>query len=508
MAERHFLSIDIGTGSVRAGLVSSSGRVLKIASREHEQIVPRFGWSEQRPEDWWSGVVEVVRQIVDWAAKNECSIEAVCACGQMHGTVLIDEQGRSILDAVPLWNDKRTLDLVAAFERENKASDYLPLTGNPASPAWPGFKLQWIHQHHADAYERSVCVLMPKDFVNFRLTGEIAIDRTDAALSFLMDPKTNTWSPRMVEKLGLSIDKLPVIRNPIELLGTVTGSAADETGLRPGTPVLVGGGDYPLAMLGSGVDRPGLASEVAGTSSIISVISENPVLDAEICNVGTVDGKWAAFTLLESGGDAVRWARRALQDADIDYEKTVDRASQAPVGSDGLFFLPYLVGERLGAHRNSRAQFFGLAAGHGNSHLHRAVMEGVAFAIARQLETMRTNDQVDLERLVASGGGARADLWLRIKASALNLEIVVPEEPECGLVGCAALSAYATGQFDRLTDAVSAFVRFDRSVKPDPEWVEKYAAMQPVFNDLYEGARQHYDKLDALAQPNPGNASN
>lgn len=498
MTEQYYLSIDIGTGSVRAGLVDKSGRVRRIAAREHEQIVPRFGWSEQRPNDWWDGVIDVVRDVVAWSDDEGGSIEAVCACGQMHGTVLIDDDGESILDAVPLWNDKRTLDYVAQFEGRHSVEEYLELTANPASPAWPGFKLQWIRDHHPDAYERATSVLMPKDFTNFRLTGERAIDRTDAALSFLMEPSSGQWSSTMTAELGLDARKLAPIRSPGEILGTVNAEASRQTGLREGTPVLVGGGDYPLAMLGSGVDRPGLASEVAGTSSIISVIADAPVLDSAICNVGTVDGRWAAFTLLESGGDAVRWARRAFHDHEVSYEETLDRASSAPVGSDGLFFLPYLVGERLGDYRNSRAQFFGLAAGHGNPHLHRAVMEGVAFAVARQLRTMRTHASIDLEKVIASGGGARADLWLKIKASVYNLEIVVPEEPECGLVGCAALAAHTTGQFNDLTDAVGSFVKFARSVEPDPNWAEKYAQMQPIFDSLCASARQHYDDLDAL----------
>ncbi len=498
MTERYYLSVDIGTGSVRAGLVDTSGRVRRIASREHEQIVPRFGWSEQRPNDWWDGVVDVIRDVVAWSNDQRGSIEAVCACGQMHGTVLIDDDGTSVLDAVPLWNDKRTLDYVARFEKNHTVGEYINLTANPASPAWPAFKLQWIRDHHPDAYTRATNVLMPKDFVNFRLTGERAIDRTDAALSFLMEPESGQWSSSMIDKMGLDLAKLAPIRSPGEVLGTVNAEAANKTGLRTGTPVLVGGGDYPLAMLGSGVDRPGLASEVAGTSSIISVVADAPVLDSSICNVGTVDGRWAAFTLLESGGDAVRWARRAFHDKDVSYEQTLERAGSAPVGSDGLFFLPYLVGERLGEHRNSRAQFFGLAAGHGNAHLHRAVMEGVAFAVAQQLRTMRSNASVDLEKVVASGGGARADLWLKIKASVYNLEIVVPEEPECGLVGCAALAAHAMGQFNDLAGAVGSFVKFARSVEPDPLWAERYAQMQPIFDSLCVGARQHYDDLDAL----------
>src|SRR5882672_10561175 len=186
----------------------------------------------------------------------------------------------------------------------------------------------------------------------------------------------------MARMVDIETDRLPEIRDPIEVLGQVTAAAAAATGLRAGTPVLVGGADYPVSLLGSGACEAGLASDVTGTSCILTVIADRPVLDPEICNVLTVEGHWGPFVLLESGGDAMRWARRAFHENGIDYATIVARAADAPPGAGALFFLPYLAGERLGRHRNARAQYFGLGAAHGLSHLHRAVMEGVAFATA------------------------------------------------------------------------------------------------------------------------------
>ena len=222
--------------------------------------------------------------------------------------------------------------------------------------------------------------------------------------------------------------KLPPIREPAEIVGHVTAGAAAETGLRKGTPVLVGGGGSPLALLGSGVCSPGMGSEVIGTSCIVTLIAKVPLLDPAICNVGTVEGGWGAFMLLDSGGDAVRWARRAFHDKALSYAEIVARAAEAPAGADGLFFMPYLTGERLGRHRNARAQFFGLAAGHGLAHLHRAVLEGVGFAVTRHVRLMESIAGQRLERIVASGGGARTDLWLKIKASAFGIPILVPKD--------------------------------------------------------------------------------
>lgn len=500
MAGEHYLSIDVGTGSVRAALVDGDGRILHIESREHEQIVPAHGWSEQRADDWWDGVCAVVRRIVDRTNREEAGrIAAICACGQMHGTVLVDDAGRPTRPTVPLWNDKRTAEHVAAFERDHTPESYLGRTGNPPTTAWPAFKLQWLRDNDPDAYGRAATVLMPKDYINLRLTGERAMDWTEASCSFLMDPATRDWSPNMVDHLGLDSAKLARIRSPEEILGRITATAAQSTGLREGTPVLVGGGDYPMSLFGSGACRPGLGSDSTGTSCIITLIAAQPLLDQEISNYRSPEGNWGAFVLLESGGDAMRWARRAFHENALPYAEIAAKAAEAPVGSGGAIFLPYLVGERLGDHRNSRAQFFGLSAGHGLAHLHRAVMEGVAFAATRHIRIMEGATGVRLDRVVASGGGAKADLWLRIKASAYGRPILVPAEAECGVIGCAALAAFAAGRCASLEAAVDRFVRFSDEVAPDPEWMDRYARMQPLFDRLYAGAQAYYDDLDALA---------
>ena len=495
--ETYFLAIDVGTGSVRAALVDSRGAIRGIAAREHEQIVPRYGWSEQRPVDWWDGAVAAIREVLDKTPGAAANIAAICACGQMHGTVLIDADGRLTRDTAPLWNDKRTFAQVDAFRSQHAPESYLAKTANPATPAWPGFKLQWIRQNEPDAYDRATTVFMPKDYVNFRLTGERACDWNDASTSFLMDPATRTWSPTMLEMLDLDGRKLPDIRAPLDVLGGVTREAAAQTGLREGTPVLVGGADYPVSVLGSGVYAPGLASDITGTSSIITVIADSPMLHPEVSNLVTCEGLWGRFMLLDSGGDAMRWARRAFHENALSYDDVAQKAATAPAGSEGLFFLPYLTGERLGEHTNSRAQFFGIAAKHGVGHLHRSVLEGVAFGVRRHIAMI--GDGARIDRLVAASGGAKAALWLDIKASMYRTPILVPAEVECGVVGCAVLAATAMGQFSRLGDAVNAFVRFEREVQPDPYASDVYDRMMPVFERLYVSAQQFYDDLDRLA---------
>ena len=492
------LSIDVGTGSVRAALVDAGGAIASIAAVEQQQVVPAFGWSEQSVVGWWEGVAQATRTVLDRTPGAAQKVAAVCACGQMHGTVLVDGDGVPTRANAPLWNDKRTVALVAEFEAAHPSADYLRDSGNPATPAWPGFKLAWLRDHDPDAYARAAHVLMPKDFINLRLTGEVAMDAGDASCSFLMDPRTGAWSPKMAAALGLDTTLLPPIRNGADILGHVTARAAAETGLHRGTPVLVGGADYPMALLGSGACRPGLASDVTGTSCIITLIADAPLLDPEICNVATVEGHWGAFVLLETGGDAVRWVRRALHRNDASYDDVVASAATANPGADGLLFMPYLTGERLGRHRNARAQFFGLGASHGLPELQRATLEGVAFAAARHLRVMEAAAGRPLERVIASGGGAKTELWLKIKASVYGIPLLVPAEAECGIVGCAALAQTAMGRHPSLQAAVAAMVGYAAEVMPDPAWSETYGRMQPVFDRLYHHSQALYDDLDAL----------
>ena len=278
----------------------------------------------------------------------------------------------------------------------------------------------------------------------------------------------------------------------------MSAAAAGETGLRQGTPVLVGGADYAVALLGSGVCQRGLGSEMIGTSCIVTLIAGQPLLDAAISNVGTVEGDWGAFMLLESGGDAMRWAQRALHERSATYADIVARAADAPAGAGGVLFMPYLTGERFGRHRNARAQFFGIGAAHDQSHLDRAVLEGVAFAVKRHIDILQTAAGTRLERVVASGGGARTDFWLRVKASAYGIPIIVPKEAECGVIGCAAMVAAASGRYASVQQAANALVAYEREVQPDPRWKDIYARTQPVFEKLYFHSQALYDDLDLL----------
>ncbi|MES1937432.1 xylulokinase [Salinisphaera hydrothermalis] len=489
--------IDVGTGSIRCALVDAAGHIVAIEAKEHEQIVPQYGWAEQRPADWWAGVKHTAKALFNARPDALDRLYGVVACGQMHGTVLLDRAGDLVRDAVPLWNDKRTAGLVSAFEEEHDVERLMAQVANPPTAAWQGFKLQWFALNEPDVLGRTATVLMPKDYINFRLTDERATDWTEASASYLMNSASRDWSSEAAGALGVPLEILPPIVAPTDVIGQVTSEAARATGLPAGLPVLAGVADFPAALLGSGVCNGGMGSDVTGTSTIVTVHGSRPVLDARVSNVATVDGGWGSFALLDSGGDAVRWARRAFHENKLSYEEIADKAAHAPPGSRSLFFLPYLTGDRLGAQRNARASFFGLTAEHTLEDLHRAVLEGVALAAAGNVSLMRGEGNA-LDEVVAAGGGAKSTLWLQIKASAYGCPIRVPESSECSVIGSAITLATALGHFDSVTQAASDFVRYDRTIEPEPEWAERYRRMREIFDQLRTASGPYYDALDAL----------
>ncbi|SDX54926.1 xylulokinase [Litoreibacter albidus] len=490
-----YLAIDVGTGGLRAALVDRDGRIQGLAHQEHEQIVPQFGWSEQRPADWWNGTRAVVRTVLDDVRNGAARVAAICCCGQMHGTVLIDGNGRLTRETVPLWNDKRTAPQVAAFEKQADHDAAVALTANSPATAWPAFKLAWLAENDAPALEQATSVLMPKDWINYCLTGQRAQDFTEASLSFLMDWERRDWSKRLCDMTGVPHALLPDLKDPQDVLGPLLPNVAGDLGLSADIPVLVGAGDYPMALTGSGVIAAGMGSDVTGTSSIITLMRDAPVIGPEISNVLAADGTWGAMTLLDAGGDAVRWARRAFHENKRSYADVAHSATSARAGADKLFFLPYLSGERR--RPELRAQFFGLTAAHGLPELHRSVLEGVGFAMRQRLDGLQ-GDLGRPDRIVAAGGGAKNELWLKIKASMFDVPYLVPEELECGVVGAAMLMATSTGDAADLKTAAARMVRYSSEVAPDARWTEIYDRMAPIYAKLYQQAADLHADLDAL----------
>ncbi|SWI03491.1 xylulokinase [Klebsiella pneumoniae] len=492
------LTIDVGTGSTRAAIVRIDGAMIGFAQREYEQTTPRAGWSEQAPSLWWQAACDCIREVLYRYPETAAQIAVIGACGQMHGTFLLDDRGELVEDRALLWNDKRSQPQVDAFNAREGWEKWLAHLNNPPAEAWPAFKLAWWRENHPDRWSQLAKVLMPKDYINFMLTGAMATDYSEASCYFLMDSETRSWSSQACETFGLRVDQLPELKLSSDIIGQVTQRAADLTGLPAGIPVVAGTSDMAASLLGSGVYEPGMASDSTGTSTLMTVVSPRPLHHPLVNNLHLANAAWGGFTILDAGGDAVRWARLALADNQITHPQLLQEAAAVPAGAEGLLFLPYLTGERLAEHTNSRAQFFGLQRKHRRGHLFRAVLEGVAFASWRNLRQLQKCGQYP-QQMIASGGGARSSLWLEIKAAAYNLPILSTRNQENGVTGCGIIAGVGVGLYADFASGVRQTVQFDKLISPDPRLRDYYHACCELFDTLYRQSAALYDRLDALS---------
>ena len=497
MSETYFLAIDIGTGSVRAALVAARGEMLHFSQRTHRTHMPKPGWVEQDSAVWWRGVTATVRDVIRKSRIRPQLVKGICVCGQMHGPVPIDARGDVLLSRIQLWNDKRSEPICEELRQAGNENALLKITANPVASSWTGFKASWIKRHQRAVYRRARTFLTPKDFINFRLTNEIATDYSEASGSFLLNWKTLEYSPDMAQALDLNLDKFAPVYPPDKVIGKVSAKAARETGLAKDTPVVAGGGDFLVSLLGSGITKPGIGSDLTGTSTLISTYSKTPLLDRHVMNLHAAGRNWIPFTLVDAGGDAMRWARNTFAPEGAPFDTINRMAARSVPGAGGLLFLPYLTGERIGGRADSRAQFFGICASHKPYHFYRVVMEGTAFASRRNLETMRRLGS-RFKEIVATGGGAKGRLWLRIKAAIYNLPIRAPANVESGVLGCAILAACGAGVFSSPEEGAQQLVKMKRTIQPDAEWVRTYRKLEPVFDRLYERSQDCFQILSDI----------
>ncbi len=474
------LAIDVGTGSARAGVVDLEGTIRALHAVAHETRYPHHGWVEQAPEVWWQGTCQAIRQVLNSVSNHDLSLQAVVSCGQTHAPIMLDSSGNPVTEFASLWNDKRADKQAEALRARPDYAAIHETTGNPAAPSWPGIKLAWYKENRPDLLDAASVVLMPKDFVNFRLSDETGGDRTEAGYSYLYSCRTGDWDQSLCDVLGIPRGILPELLGPDEQVGSVTLAAESATGLKSGLPVIVGAGDYPAAVLGSAVVSPGQCSDITGTSSLLSIVTPNPLIHADVMNAAAATGGWLAFSILDAAGDAVRWGRRELEDGEVDLTELTRRAAAVHHGSGGLLFMPFLTGERLGQGPYSRAAFLGLTAAHGRAHMHRAITEGVAMALKHaalpQLSQLGTPDAI-----VSAGGGAYSDLLLRVKASVFGVPFLPVRQVECGLLGGAALAFAALGHFSNPTEAAQNLVKFNDPIEPDPLLENCYAEQFDLF---------------------------
>ena len=461
------VGVDVGTTAVKALAVSPAGDVLTRVEREYPLSSPHPGWSEQNPDDW----VRAARSALDEVGGG---VEGIGLSGQMHGLVCLDAAGDVLRPAI-LWNDQRTGPQCEEIEQRIGLERLVELTGNRALPGFTAPKLLWLREHEPDVYARIAHVLLPKDYVRFRLTGELAMDVTDASGTLLLDVGARRWSREVLDALEIEPAWLPPLLESPEVAGT-TGA---------GVAVAAGAGDQAAGAIGAGVDRPGPLSIVLGTSGVVfaalPAFARDPTGSAHVfCHA--VPASWHAMGVMLSAAGSLAWIRDVL---DAPYDTLLDEAARWSPGAEGARFAPYLSGERTPhADPYVRGAFVGLSLRHDRGALVRAVLEGVAYGLRDSLELLRTMDVVaDAGRI--SGGGARSPLWTRIVASVLELPLQRVAVEEGAAYGAALLGGVASGVFADVHEAVAACVRVRETVEPDVEWSASYREGYARFRTLY-----------------------
>ena len=496
-AKSVLIGIDVGTTAVKAVAVDEMGCVLAEGEIEQPVSVPRPGWSEQHPETWWRATREAVSTVMAALSRlpDTTEVRAIGLSGQMHSSVFLDEAGEVIRPAL-LWNDVRTTDqcqeIIAAL-----GTDGLRRTvGNLALEGFTAPKLLWLRENEPDAYERLHKLLLPKDYVRHRLTGEIATEPSDAAGTMLFDVRRRCWSDEVLSSLGISSDLLPDIVGSTEVSGIVTPSVAREFALPESIPVIGGGADNAAGAVGSGVVVPGRMQSSIGTSGALVTPLGQPRVDDEMrlhtfCH--SVPDLWYLMGVVLSAGNSLRWLRDILSDGGkISYNLLTNEAAAVDPGSDGLLFLPYLTGERTPHNdSNARGVFFGLHLGHTRGHLARAVMEGVTFALRDSLELMRA--MVDsIPEVRAIGGGARSQLWRQLQADVFGTPVLSLGDAGGPAYGAAIMAAVGIGMFNSIEETADSWVSIAETTEPDVRRVTMYDELYVRYRALYPSLKERF----------------
>ncbi|MGZ8567469.1 MAG: xylulokinase, partial [Actinomycetota bacterium] len=464
----HVLGLDISTTATKAVLLDHGGAVHVAACPEYPFESPRPLWSEQDPQLWWDGATSAIRAVLDGSGIRGEDVEAVGLAGQMHGLVALDGSDRVLRPAI-LWNDQRTegeCDLI----RETIGKERLiAITGNDALPGFTAPKLLWVRRNEPEVWSEIAHILLPKDFVRLRLTGDHAVDRADGSGTLLLDLAARDWSDEVVDALGIDVAWLPRTYEGTAITGSISAEAAEATGLKAGTPVVAGGGDQAAAAVGVGAVEPGVISLSLGTSGVVFATTDGPLIDPEgrlhsFCHA--VPGRWHVMGVMLSAAGSLRWFRDALAPG-VEFAALVDEANDVPAGCDGLLFLPYLSGERTPyPDPRARGGFIGLTAHHGRPHMTRSVLEGVAFGLRDSLELMRSVGVGGFEEIRATGGGSRSPLWRRILADVLETTVVTTTTSEGAAQGAAMLAAVGVGWFPTVQDTCREVVVLGERVGP------------------------------------------
>ncbi|HKP70989.1 MAG TPA: xylulokinase [Pyrinomonadaceae bacterium] len=483
-----FLGLDIGTGGSRAVVIDEHGQVLSSSTVEHEAFAsPKIGWAEQSPDDWWRASCEAIRAALLSATVDSSDIGAVSFSGQMHGSVLLDEKDRVLRPAL-LWCDQRTAEQVAEITQTVGATRLIELVCNPSVTGFTLPKLLWVRKYEPPIWDRVRSVLLPKDYIRLRLTGDKASDVADSSGTLYFDVRARKWSGEILEHFEIDERLLPKVYESTEVTGTVSQQGADATGLKAGTPVVAGAGDNAAGAIGAGIVSPGSVGVTIGTSGVVFVVTAQPTLDLKgrvhsLCHA--VPGRWHMTGVTLAAGQSLKWFREQLGNG-ASYDELTNEAANIPSGSDGAVWLPYLMGERTPhLDPNARAAFVGLTASHTRAHLTRAVMEGVAFSLREAIDIFRELG-APIDEIRLGGGGARSELWRQIQADVYGQTVATIAADEGAAFGAAILAGVGVGAWESVDAACAATIRIDGEIKPNPASTDTLEKNYKAYKMLHE----------------------
>jgi xylulokinase len=499
----YVIGIDIGTTGTKAVLIDSTGAVRARSTHEYPLHTPRPGWAEQDPADWWRATVAAIGEVVRSSGVQRDEIKGLGLSGQQHGSVFLDAKGEVIREAL-LWCDQRTAAQCGWIHDRVGFDTVVAETLNPVLTGFQAPKIVWLRDNEPSNYERLRMILLPKDYVRYRLSGEFATEVSDAAGTSLLNVAKRDWSDTMLSGLGLTREMLPAVYESPVASARVSQSAAEQTGLPAGLPIAGGGGDNACSAVGNGVIEEGIVAVSVGTSGTVFSPMNEPKLDPKLrvhtfCHA--VPGQWHAMGVMLSAGGSLRWFRDVLCQEEVSeaarqgvdpYELITAAAASAPIGSEGVIFLPYLTGERTPhADPNARGVFMGLGLRHTKAHLSRSVMEGVCYGLRDSLEILKEM-KLPLSEIRNTGGGSRSPFWRQMQSDVFRAPLVAMAIDEGAAFGAALLGGVAGQVWPDVPAACAATVRTKEPVNPSRKASAVYNKYYPLYRGLYGSLKRHF----------------
>ncbi len=503
---KYLLGIDIGTSGTKTVLFTEEGKAVASYTGDYPLYQPENGWAEQEPADWWQASVDGIRAVLRESAVDPTDIAGVGLSGQMHGLVLLDETGEVLRSSI-IWADQRTGEEVAEMSQNPGRQTIIDITANPPMTGFTAAKILWVKKHQPGLYAKARHILLPKDYIRFKLTGSYVSDVSDASGMQLMDVRERTWSDEILGAFGIDRALLPELVESQDISGYVSRQAASLTGLAPGTPVAGGAGDNAAAAIGTGVYKAGRAFTTIGTSAVIYTVTDQPQIDTEgrvhtLC--ASVPGKWTLMSCTQAAGLSLRWLRDTVCTAEVEdakkqgvdpYEVMTALAAEVPIGSQKLLYLPYLMGERSPyLDPDARGVFFGLSGVHGRPELIRSVLEGVSFSQRQCLDIFRENE-ASVSDMIITGGGGRSALWRHMLADLYELPVRTLEADQGGALGAAILAGVAGGVYGSIEEACESIIRYNEAISPDPVSHSAYEPYYRLYLNLYPVLKSSFAEL-------------